>query len=188
MLPDGRVPDLDVGQRSPFGFHHARLGSPHAPMNNSSIALSLLLAVASAAQAQKLDLNATLDKATIRFNTPRDLVNADVSAQVSITLGSPSGTPVAMSKVTVHPGRSDDLSFTLQPRKVTRKEFSRAALFIQFLPRESPGRERWIFSYNVRLMFSDGQWAYDDRVQKVLLDRDHLVEDDAIGAGLKGVR
>ncbi|HEY0791496.1 MAG TPA: hypothetical protein VGD78_10575 [Chthoniobacterales bacterium] len=157
-------------------------------MYKSLFALSFLLAVACAARAQKLDPNATLEKATIRFNTPRDLENADVAAQVSITVGLASGTPVAMSKITVHPGQSDDVSLALQPRKVTRRDFSRAVLFIQFLPRESPGRERWIFNYNVRLMFSDGRWGYDDRVQKVLLDRDHAVEDDAIGLGLKGGR
>lgn len=150
-------------------------------------ALSFLLAVACAAHAQKLDPNAALTGVTIQFTTPRDIENSDVSAEVSLTVGSPSAT-VARSTVTVRPGRSDELNLALQPRKVTRNGLSGAVLFIRFLPPKGPGRERWIFDYKVRLAFSDGQWAYDDRVQKVLLDRDHPVEADRIGAGLMGAR
>ncbi|MBV9999516.1 MAG: hypothetical protein JO015_10435, partial [Verrucomicrobia bacterium] len=42
--------------------------------------------------------------------------------------------------------------------------------------------------YKVRLGFSDGQWAYDDRIQKVFLDREHPVETDRLGAGLQASR
>jgi hypothetical protein len=150
-----------------------------------SIALALLLALAWAAQAQNLDPNATLTRAVIQFTTPRDIDNSDISAEVSLTLGPPIGL-VANSKLTVHPGRSDYINLTLPPAKVTRKDLAGAVLLIRFIPRG--GRERWIFDYKVRLGFSDGQWAYDDRVQKVLLDRDHPVETDHLGAGLQAAR
>jgi hypothetical protein len=149
------------------------------------IASALLLAVAFTAQAQNLDPNATLTQALIQFTTPRDVENSDVSAEVSLTLGPPTGL-VANSKLTVRPGRSEYLKLALPPGKVTRKGLAQAVLLIRFVPH--PGRERWIFDYKVRLGFSDGQWAYDDRIQKVFLDRDHPVETDRLGAGLQGVR
>jgi hypothetical protein len=148
-------------------------------------ASALLLAVACAAQAQNLDPNATLTQAVIQFTTPRDIENSDVSAEVSLTLGPPTGL-VANSKLTVHPGRSGYLKLALPPGKVTRRDLAQAVLLIRFMPH--PGRERWIFDYKVRLGFSDGQWAYDDRLQKVFLDRDHPVETDRLGAGLQGAR
>ncbi|MBV9489635.1 MAG: hypothetical protein JO069_07925 [Verrucomicrobia bacterium] len=152
------------------------------------IALSFLLAVACAALAQKLDPNATLTQVTIQFTTPRDLDDSDVSADVSLTIGLPPVT-VARSTFVLRPGRSNDLALALsQGKKITRKELSDAVLFIRFLPPKGPGRDRWIFDYKVRLGFSDGRWAYDDRMEKVLLDRDRPVESDNIGAGLKGVR
>ena len=120
------------------------------------IALAVLLALACAAHAQAWDPNATLTRAVIQFNTPRDVENADVSAEVSLALGPPSGR-VANSRLTVHPGRSDYLNLTLPPGKITRKDLSTAVLSIRFVPRG--GRERWIFDYKVRLGFSDGQWA-----------------------------
>lgn len=149
------------------------------------IALAWLLALACAAQAQNLDPNATLIQALIQFTTPPDVANSDVSVQVSLTFGPPTSL-VASSTLTVRPGRSDFLKLALPPGKVTRRALADAVLLIRFVPQ--PGRERWIFDYKVRLGFSDGQWAYDDRIQKVLLDRDHPVETDRLGAGLQGSR
>jgi hypothetical protein len=149
------------------------------------IASALLLAVACAAQAQNLDPNATLTQAVIQFTTPRDVENSDVSAEVSLTLGPPTGS-AATSKLTLRPGRSDYLKLALPPGRITRKDLAQAVLLIRFVPH--PGRERWIFDYKVRLGFSDGQWAYDDSIQKVLLERDHPVETDRLGAGLLGAR
>lgn len=149
------------------------------------IASALLLAVACTAQAQNLDPNAVLTQALIQFTTPRDVENSDVSAEVSLTLGPPTGL-AANSKLTVRPGRSDYFKLALPSGKVTRKDLAQAVLLIRFVPH--PGRERWIFDYKVRLGFSDGQWAYDDRIQKVLLDRDHPVEIDRLGVGLQGAR
>lgn len=146
------------------------------------IALVCLLAAGYTAQAQNLNPDAALTQAMIQFTTPRDVENSDVSAEVSLTLGPPAGL-VANSKLTVRPGRSDYLRLTLPPGKVTRKDLGQAVLLIHFVPQ--PGRERWIFDYKVRLGFSDGQWAYDDRIQKVLLDRDHPVETDRLGVGLQ---
>ena len=149
------------------------------------IPLAVLLALVCAAHAQNLDPNATLTRAMIQFNTPRDVENADVWAEVSLALGPSSGL-AATTRLTVRPGRSDYLNLTLPSGRITRKDLSAAVLSIRFVPRG--GRERWIFDYKVRLGFSDGQWAFDDRVQKVLLDRDHPVETDQFGAGLQGAR
>jgi hypothetical protein len=149
------------------------------------IALACLLAVVCTAQAQNLDPNATLTQAVIQFTTPRDVENSDVSAEVSLTLGPPTGL-VTNSKLTVRPGRSDYLKLTLPAGKVTRKDLSQAVLLIRFVPHS--GRERWIFDYKVRLGFRDGQCAYVDRIQKVLLDRDHPVETDRLGVGLQASR
>ncbi|MBV9998269.1 MAG: hypothetical protein JO015_04055 [Verrucomicrobia bacterium] len=149
------------------------------------IALVCLLAAGYTAQAQNLDPNATLTQAMIQFTTPRDVENSDVAAEVSLTLGPPAGL-VASSRLTVHPGPSDYLKLALPPGKVTRKDLAQAVLLIRFAPH--PGRERWIFDYKVRLGFSDGQWAYDDRIQKVFLDREHPVETDRLGAGLQASR
>ena len=147
------------------------------------IALACLLALGCAVQAQNLDPNATLTQAVIQFTTPPDVQNSDISTEVSLTLGPPTGL-AATSRLALRPGRSDFLRLALPASRVTRKDLAQAVLLIRFVP--NAGRERWIFDYKLRLGFSDGQWAYDDRVQKVFLDRDHPVETDRLGIGLAG--